>query len=177
MAAAYSSSNPARKKLYDVFINFRGEDTRNIFTDHLYKAFAEKKIKAYLDDERLEKGAEISSKLMKAIEESKISVVILSKNFATSSWCLEELRHILQCKETDEQIVVPIFYHVDPSHVRKQQESYAAAFTDLEQRFHEEMDKVQQWRKALTAVSNLSGWDSSVFKYFLITYNFLVWIY
>ena len=162
MAAASSSSNPTRKKVYDVFISFRGEDTRNIFTDHLYKAFSQKKIKTYLDEETLKKGDEISPALMKAIEKSKISVVILSKNYATSSWCLEELCHILQCKETDKQIVVPIFYHVDPSHVRKQQESYAAAFTALEQRFH--MDKVQQWRKALTAVSNLSGWDSSVIR-------------
>ena len=158
---AASSSVPFRKKLYDVFISFRGEDTRKTFTSHLYKAFVDKKIKAYIDEESLERGDEISPALMKAIQESKISVVILSENYATSSWCLEELCHILQCKETDKQIVIPVFYNVEPTNVRHQKESYATAFTAHEQRFCDKMDKVQKWKKALTTVSDLSGFDSS----------------
>ena len=164
MTASHSSSTPVRKKLYDVFISFRGKDTRNVFTCHLYKALSDKKIKVFLDEENLKKGDEISPAIMKAIQESKISVVVLSKNYASSSWCLEELCHILQCKEIDEQIVLPIFYHVDPSHVRRQQASYATALTALEQRFRYKKDEVKQWRNALTTVSNLSGWHSSVIR-------------
>ena len=85
MAAACSSSALARKKLYDVFISFQDEDTRNVFTCHLYDAFFGKKIKAYLDEESLEKGDEVTPALVKAIQESKISVVILSKTMLRPS--------------------------------------------------------------------------------------------
>lgn len=169
---AASSPVPAWKKRYDVFISFRGEDTRNNFVSHLYRDFCRKKIKAYIDEDSLSRGDEISPALKKGIQESKISVVVLSENYASSSWCLNELNHILECKETDEQIVIPVFYHVDPSHVRKQEGSYETAFAKHGQRLsdaeideaqvQEWMDMVQKWRNALTRVSNLSGWDSSV---------------
>ncbi|GMN51414.1 hypothetical protein TIFTF001_020554 [Ficus carica] len=143
--AASSSSVLAWKKRYHVFISFRGEDTRNTFVSHLYSAFCSKKIKAYIDEESLSKGDEISPALKKGIQELKISVVVLSENYASSSSCLNELGHILDCKEMDEQIVVPVFYHVDPSHVRKQQGSYATAFAKYEQHLNKDemMNDVQ----------------------------------
>lgn len=60
-------------KKYDVFLSFRGEDTRANFISHLHAKLRQKNIEAYMDD-RLEKGGEISPILLKAIEESKISV-------------------------------------------------------------------------------------------------------
>ncbi|PON87769.1 TIR-NBS-LRR-like protein [Trema orientale] len=162
-AASSSSSSSSTKKKYHVFISFRGEDTRKSFTSHLYNALCEKKINTYIDEESLKKGDEISPTLLEAIESSKISVVILSENYASSRWCLDELSHILRCKETNNQIVVPVFYGVDPSDVRKQQHSYASAFAAHEVRFKDQMDKVQQWRNSLTRVADLSGFDSSNF--------------
>lgn len=120
----------------------------------------QKKIETYIDY-RLERGDEISPALLKAIEESKVSVVIFSKDYASSSWCLDELVHILQCKKENGQFVLPVFYGVDPSHVRKQKESYAVAFAKLEERFNG-TNKLQEWRHALEAAANLSGWDSLV---------------
>ncbi|PON87768.1 TIR-NBS-LRR-like protein [Trema orientale] len=158
-----SSSQSSTQKKYHVFISFRGEDTRKTFTSHLYHAFSVKKINAYIDEESLRKGDEISPSLLEAIEESKISVVILSENYGSSRWCLDELNHILLCKETDSQIVVPVFYDVDPSNVRKQKGSYASAFTAHEVRFKDQTDKVQQWRSSLARVADLSGFDSSNF--------------
>ncbi|XP_024023124.1 LOW QUALITY PROTEIN: TMV resistance protein N-like [Morus notabilis] len=153
VSLAFSSS-----KKYNVFISFRGEDTCNTFTSHLYTALCQKKIKTYLDEE-LKKGDEISPALLKAIEESKLSMIIFSQNYASSSWCLDELNHVLKCKgKHHKQLVVPVFYHVDPSHVRKQNGSYGVAFARHEERLKDKMDKVHQWRIALAEATNLSSW-------------------
>lgn len=148
---------------HDVFLSFRGEDTRHNFTGHLYTALIHKAIKAYIDDKGLERGDEISRSLKEAIERSKISIVVFSKDYASSSWCLEELVHILRCRERNNQIVVPVFYHVDPSDVRKQKGSYGTAFEEHKDHIARK-GKVDQWRDALTTVSNLSGWDSQVIR-------------
>ncbi|XP_062076341.1 disease resistance protein RPV1-like [Humulus lupulus] len=149
----------APKNKYDVFICFRGEDTRCNFTSHLHKALSNNSLQVYMD-ERLERGDEISSALLKAIEDSKLSVIVFSENYASSRWCLDELVHILRCKERDEQIVVPIFYHVSPCDVRKQLGNFGVVFGELEKRFKNNSDRLTQWRTALTSAANLSGWDA-----------------
>ncbi|KAK9945843.1 hypothetical protein M0R45_011338 [Rubus argutus] len=65
-----------------------------------------------------------------------------------------------QQKERYGQIVIPVFYDIDPSHVRRQQGTYANAFASLEERFKDNMDKVNKWRQALTTAANLSGFHS-----------------
>ncbi|XP_024030242.1 disease resistance-like protein DSC1 isoform X1 [Morus notabilis] len=160
MAAPSCAPTSLMKKTYDVFISFRGEDTRNDFTSHFNAALCRKKVKAYIDEDRLEKGEEISSSLLSAIQESKICVVVLSGNYASSSWCLTELAHILRCKGVNKQLVVPVFYHVDPSDIRQQRNSYAAAFAKHETRFEDE--KVQMWRNSLKEAGNMCGWHVPV---------------
>ncbi|XP_068323680.1 disease resistance-like protein DSC1 [Pyrus communis] len=160
MADSSSDSDVACQEKYDVFLSFRGVDTRDTFTSHLYAALVRKKIETYIDY-KLESGDKIAPNLLGAIEKSKLSVVIFSKNYASSTWCLEELAHILECKDRYGQIVVPIFYGIDPSHVRKQQGSYGDAFAQLEQRFKDSMDKVLKWRAALTVAADISGFDAS----------------
>ncbi|XP_050146202.1 disease resistance protein RUN1-like [Malus sylvestris] len=157
-SSAATISSPRRK--YDVFLSFRGEDTRKTFTSHLHAALLRKKLQTYIDS-KLDSGDEIGPALLEAIEKSKLSVIIFSKNYASSTWCLDELVHILGCKERDGQFVIPIFYDISPSDVRKQQESYAVAFAKLEERFKDCMDKVLQWRDALEKAANLSGYDSN----------------
>ena len=62
----------------------------------------------------------------------------------------------MECEKKMGQIVLPIFYDVDPSEVRKQTGTYAQAFEEHEQCFKENIDKVHKWRAILTDVSNLS---------------------
>nr|XP_034920423.1 disease resistance protein RUN1-like [Populus alba] len=154
-----SSSFPRPGWHYDVFLSFRGEDTRKNFTDHLYTALQKAGILTFRDDDELPKGEEISSHLLKAIKESKISIVVFSKGYASSTWCLDELSEILDCRQTAGQIVLPVFYDIDPSDIRKQNRSFAEAFDRHEERFKEEMEKVQKWRKALEEAGTLSGFD------------------
>ncbi|CAN6685123.1 unnamed protein product [Malus baccata var. baccata] len=148
---------PPCQEKYDVFISFRGEDTRRTFTSHLHAALLVKKITTYVDD-KLKRGDEIAPALRKAIEESELSVIIFSKDYASSTWCLDELVHILECKEKHGQLVIPIFYDTLPSDVRKQRGSYA--LDPLEQRFENSIDKVRKWRDALTNAAYISGFDS-----------------
>ncbi|RXI06310.1 hypothetical protein DVH24_018352 [Malus domestica] len=103
---------------YDVFLSFRGEDTRTNFTDHFYKALDDKAITTFID-RQLKRGEEISSALLEAIEESRVSIIVFSENYASSRWCLDELVHILACRKSRQQIVLPVFYKVDPSHGTK----------------------------------------------------------
>nr|XP_008351874.1 disease resistance protein RLM3-like [Malus domestica] len=150
-----SSSLPPSWR-YDVFLSFRGEDTRTNFTDHLYKALVDKGINTFIDRE-LRRGEEISPTLLQVIEESRISLVIFSRTYASSSWCLDELVKILQCRESKQQIVLPVFYKVEPSHVRKQESSFGNAFTELVSKSGNNNEKVPVWKRALTEVANLSG--------------------
>ncbi|KAI8556050.1 hypothetical protein RHMOL_Rhmol05G0222500 [Rhododendron molle] len=85
---ASSSVSPCS---YHVFLSFRGEDTRKTFTDHLYIALGQAGFHTFRDDDGLEKGEDIKSELLKAIRELRISIIVFSKNYASSSWCLEEL--------------------------------------------------------------------------------------
>ena len=140
----------------DIFLNFRGEDTRDNFTDHLYYALKEKGFIIFKDDKELVPGNPISTKLLDEIEKSRMAIIILSENCAYSTWCLEELVKIVECIKGGLK-VLPIFYHVDPSHVRHQKETFAMAFDEHEKCLQENPEKVQIWRTALREVANLSG--------------------
>ncbi|RXI06228.1 hypothetical protein DVH24_018270 [Malus domestica] len=142
---------------YDVFLSFRGEDTRYNFTVHLYHALVHHGIRTFIDHSELPIGEEISSNLLEAIENSRISVIIFSENYASSRWCLDELVHILKCKESKGQMTRPIFYKVDPSDVRHQRNSYDTAFADHSLKYKNDLEKVQRWRTALTEAANLKG--------------------
>ncbi|KAK9995061.1 hypothetical protein SO802_024764 [Lithocarpus litseifolius] len=155
---ASSSSSSTHRLTYEVFLSFRGEDTRNGFTSHLYTALDQKGIYTFIDDEKIERGKSISPTLMKAINESRVAIVILSKNYAFSTWCLEELEEIIGCITKTGMTVLPIFYYVDPSSVRKQIGTFKQAFDEHEQRFKENIEKVQKWRAILKEVANTSGW-------------------
>ncbi|KAG5223826.1 TMV resistance protein [Salix suchowensis] len=153
-----TSSSYRHRWNYDVFLSFRGKDTRQQFTDHLYSALIQAGIHTFRDDNDLPRGEEISPQLLRAIEGSRISVVVFSRNYASSRWCLDELVKIIECRQKIHQVVLPIFYDTDPSDIRKQTGSYAKAFDDHQEHFKEEMEKVNGWREALAQAANLSGW-------------------
>jgi len=154
-------SNNAPESKYDVFVSFRGEDIRHGFLGHLAKAFPQKQINAFVDD-KLKRGDDISHSLFEAIEGSFISLIIFSENYASSRWCLEELVKIIECKEKYGQIVIPVFYEVDPTDVRHQKKSYENALVGHEKKYI--LSRVQKWRQALEKSANLSGIKSLDFR-------------
>ena len=152
--AAASSYSSSFQRSYDVFLSFRGEDTRNNFTAHLYDVLCRKGINTFIDNGKLERGQVVA-----AIENSMFSIIVLSQNYASSKWCLEELVKIVECRKSRDQSVVPVFYNVDPSDVRNHRGNFGEALAKHEENL-ENKERVPIWREALTQVANLSGWDS-----------------
>ncbi|KAL4588441.1 hypothetical protein LXL04_001331 [Taraxacum kok-saghyz] len=115
---------------YDVFLSFRGEDTRHTFTDHLYTALIQAGIRTFRDDDAVERGKRLKPELDKAIHESAISLIVFSKNYASSKWCLNEVLASIEEHETSsfKHEVIPVSYKVEPSDVRHQTESFKDVF-------------------------------------------------
>lgn len=150
-----SSSAPTGKCNFDVFLSFRGEDTRYNFTDHLFQHLKRVGINTFRDD-KLQRGEEIAQELLESIEGSRFSIIVFSENYAHSKWCLDELAKIMECRKKKDQIVLPVFYHVDPSDVRNQKGSFGEAFANHE--IHVDEEKVQRWKAAMNKAGSLSGW-------------------
>ncbi|RZB62066.1 TMV resistance protein N [Glycine soja] len=162
---AATTRSPA--SIYDVFLSFRGLDTRHGFTGNLYKALDDRGIYTFIDDQELPRGDEITPALSKAIQESRIAITVLSQNYASSSFCLDELVTVLLCKRKG-LLVIPVFYNVDPSDVRQQKGSYGEAMAKHQKRFKAKKEKLQKWRMALHQVADLSGYhfkDGDAYEY------------
>ncbi|XP_054789922.1 disease resistance protein RUN1-like [Prosopis cineraria] len=154
------ASNSTLTWKYDVFLSFRGEDSRLKFTDHLYHALTRSGIRTFRDDEGLERGEVISAQLIQAIKDSRCAIVVLSQNYADSKWCLDELQQILASMNEMGRRVFPIFYDVDPSDVRNQRKRFGEALANHGKRHRGNMDTVQIWKNSLSEIGNISGWDT-----------------
>ncbi|XP_071724840.1 toll/interleukin-1 receptor-like protein [Rutidosis leptorrhynchoides] len=136
---------------YDVFLSFRGSDTRNEFTDHLYRSLISVgtvPISVFKDDNSLEIGKDFNSGILNAIMRSKISIPIISENYASSKWCLRELVRIMDYQKSTLHTVLPIFYKVLPSDVRSLNGKFGEAFHLRKKRFDKE--DIQEGQRALT---------------------------
>ncbi|XP_052876342.1 TMV resistance protein N-like [Gossypium arboreum] len=126
-----SSSFPGQVK-HQVFLSFRGEDTRLNFTAHLLKALKDSGLNVFFDEDTLEKGEPLSPAVSQGIAASNLSIIVLSKEYASSKSCLAEVSNIMDRKHTQKHIALPIFYHVDPSDVRNLGGSFKTSFEDHE---------------------------------------------
>ncbi|KAI7729589.1 hypothetical protein M8C21_022007, partial [Ambrosia artemisiifolia] len=85
---------------------------------------------------------------------SRASIVVLSKNYATSTWCLDELVLILQQRRECNHFVLPVFYGVEVTDIRNLKGNFdiqvkpSSKWTD---------DNVNKWRTALKQVADLAG--------------------
>ncbi|XAR49411.1 hypothetical protein NMG60_11032608 [Bertholletia excelsa] len=148
---------------HDVFLGFRGEDTRKTFTDHLHTALENAGFRTFRDDDGIRRGEDIKTEINLAIKGSKISIVVFSDDYASSRWCLDELVIILEHKRSSGHVVLPVFYHVDPLEVQNQTGTFGEGFARLEERLkgelgeegNELMEKLEAWRAALEEVADL----------------------
>nr|KYP76799.1 TMV resistance protein N [Cajanus cajan] len=149
---------------YDVFLSFRGSDTRYAFTGNLYKALRDRGIHTFIDEEDLQRGHEIKPSLINAIQHSRMAILVLSQNYASSSHCLDELVTIIDSVKAKGRFILPIFYDVDPSHVRHQTGTYGEALAMHQERFtrdkenrKDNVDRLHKWKMALNQAASLSG--------------------
>ncbi|KAK2365734.1 disease resistance protein RPV1 [Trifolium repens] len=160
-----SSSFPNEYFNYQVFLSFRGTDTRYGFANNLYCALEDKGINTFIDHKGLQRGDEITPTLIKTINESRIYIPIFSINYASSSFCLDELVHIMLGSKEKGRLVLPVFYGVDPSDVRHQKGSYCEALAEHEKKFQnneKNMERLYQWKIALNQAANIAGYDFKI---------------
>ncbi|CAJ1975871.1 unnamed protein product [Sphenostylis stenocarpa] len=153
------SENNAPEIKYDVFVSFRGEIRKGLLS-HLTDAFKTKKINAFVDD-KLEKGEDIWPSLVAAIERSAILLIIFSPDYASSPWCLKEVAKIIECQEKYGRTVIPVFYNIEPTHVKHQSGSYQEAFAEHATKHETEQ---QLWRRVLDKSAGFSGIESTNFQ-------------
>ncbi|XP_023639286.1 probable disease resistance protein RPP1 [Capsella rubella] len=148
----------SRNWKHDVFPSFHGEDVRRTFLSHIMESFRSKGIDPFIDND-IQRSKPIGPALVEAIKGSKIAIVLLSKNYASSSWCLDELAEIMKCRELSGQTVMTIFYEVEPTEVRKQMGDFGEAFRQTCK--DKTQDRTEIWRKALEDVAQIAGYHSS----------------
>ncbi|KAI9108264.1 hypothetical protein K1719_020747 [Acacia pycnantha] len=154
---ALASSSFSYQWTYDVFINFRGEDTRHGFTGNLHNALKKVGVHTFFDDEELKRGDEIKPGLLNAIENSRMAIIVFSKNYAFSTFCLDELVQIHECIKRKGRLVLPIFYDVDPSEVRHLMGNYKKDLSMHMEKRRADEDKIQRWKLALHEVADISS--------------------
>ncbi|KAJ4980702.1 hypothetical protein NE237_031539 [Protea cynaroides] len=152
-----SSSIPSNYGLGKVFISYRQEDTGNTFTGFLHSALKREGINVFLDMKNLPRGQEILSNLFLAIQSSKISIPVISKHYVYGKWCLIELTEMVERYESNCQIILPIFFDVEPLDVKNQTGIVAAAFKKHKKKYEKQI--LERWMKALTVVGGILGYQ------------------
>ncbi|PWA47632.1 disease resistance protein (TIR-NBS-LRR class) [Artemisia annua] len=101
----------------------------------------------------------MDDELIKSIEDSRFYIIVFSKNYASSSRCLNELVKIMECHKSmvfkmTEHIVYPVFYDVEPSEIRTQSGAVGEAFARYNNK-----EEAGKWRQALKEAAYLAGWE------------------
>ncbi|XP_048131779.1 disease resistance protein RPV1-like [Rhodamnia argentea] len=155
-ASTSSSHDDGSGRGYEVFLSFRGPDTRLTIADCLYNDMIRAGIRVFKDNEELRFGEEIGGGLLQAINESRIYIPIFSKDYASSKWCLRELAHIVELsRDNDQKVILPIFYDVDADDVKLKTDLYQEALQNHKSDSGE--DLVKQWEEALREVARIRG--------------------
>ncbi|CAN6824976.1 unnamed protein product [Brassica oleracea] len=151
-------SSCPRSWKHHVFPTFHGADVRTNFLSHIIKELKSKAIDLFVDDD-MERSKLIGPELVEAIRGSRIAIVLLSRNYASSTWCLNELVEIIKCREGFGQTVMPLFYEVDPTDVKKQTGDFGKVFRKT--RKGKASEDIQRWKCALTEVAQITGYHST----------------
>ncbi|RHN59064.1 putative TIR domain, P-loop containing nucleoside triphosphate hydrolase [Medicago truncatula] len=152
-----SHNNSDQPKMYDVFLSFRGDDSRAKFISHLHSSLQNAAIHVFQDDDEIQRGDQISISLFRAIEQSRISIVVLSTSYANSRWCMLELEKIMEICRNKGLVVVPVFYDVDPSEVRHQKGQFGKGFDDLISKISVDESTKSNWRRDLIDIGGTAG--------------------
>ncbi|XP_039170348.1 disease resistance protein RUN1-like [Eucalyptus grandis] len=152
---------------YQVFLSFRGPDTRLPFTNILHQALVDAGIRVFIDDVGLQPGEKISN-LLHVIDNCKLYIPIFSKDYASSHWCLDELAKMVENtskhkEDGKEKVILPIFYDVKPKDVKLQTPLYKDVISNLEEEMEDQEHKfssenIKTWRESLE-VGGIKGWE------------------
>ncbi|PKI64655.1 hypothetical protein CRG98_014944 [Punica granatum] len=135
---------------YEVFLSFRGPDTRQGLTDVLYEYMDTAGIRVFRDNDELAPGDKITN-IVPAIKNSELCIPIFSKTFAVSSWCLREVERMVELKKE----IVPIFYQVSPDDVKLNTELFKKQLKEHEKKYGK--GQLEKWEEALRSIAKIKG--------------------
>lgn len=146
---------------YDVLLNFVGMDYHGFIALLQEELQTAGNLKILRCNESFKTGSFIPTTGIcpspQLIKRSRFAIVVLSRAYASSEFCLKLLTQIFLSME-DKNRILPIYYDVDPADVLYQTGSYAHAFTEHEQ-FAIYKSSLPTWRHSLEMVANLPGWN------------------
>ncbi|XP_010441808.1 PREDICTED: uncharacterized protein LOC104724939 [Camelina sativa] len=139
-----------------VFISFRGEDVRNCFLRIVVMILGSRKIN-WFTDTRLPVGENLEE-LFTEIKKSKIAIVIFSKRYSDSKWCMEELSIIEELARDGKLKVVPVNYKVSHSDVKHFQGEFGESFERLKDKYElKEPENILKWKASVESIAKRKG--------------------
>ncbi|KAG0607534.1 hypothetical protein M758_8G036000 [Ceratodon purpureus] len=151
-----SSSFAAMDVDYDVFLNHRGPDVKARFVSHLDEALRAAGLNPFLDKASLRKGDPAFTSIDAALKVAKVHVAVVSKRYAESKYCLNELVDMLRSGKP----VIPVYYEVEPAQLRwVENVPFAEAFEKHKRK--RTAEQVQEWTHALGRLAEITGFCSS----------------
>ncbi|XP_022642096.1 TMV resistance protein N isoform X2 [Vigna radiata var. radiata] len=160
----FGSSTSKLPQKYDVLINFNGEDIRRKFVSHLDYALSTVGLTTFLHEENAVKGMHIQQPILNLC---RVAIVVFTKTYSQSAWCLHELQQIIKWQETYSRHVLPVYYEIQPSDVRLQKGDFGKSFKATAQEtfpWQQLEHGMSRWSHALTKAANFFGWDERNYR-------------
>lgn len=146
---------PLQIEKYQVFINHRGPDAKLTHASLIYHRLRHCGLRVFLDGKELRGGSTLEDAIQGAISSASIHIVIFSKKYAESRWCLDELCWILRSSHERNTTIIPMFCDVEPRDLRDIEGGhYAEAFRSHQQNG----GVVPEWKEALEEAADISGY-------------------
>ncbi|MED6124339.1 hypothetical protein PIB30_058076 [Stylosanthes scabra] len=140
--------------MYDVYISFEPHYPSHPFISLLSAALKRAGLHLFLDNYIKPKSKDLI--LSSVIKGSRVSIVVFTTDFASTTWSLKELEKIMECRSSKRQEVVPVFYEVDPLEVLNQSGHFGEALLDTLERTSTNQAKVLSYRTALKEAAAIS---------------------
>lgn len=136
---------------HKVFINFRGIEVRHSFISHLENALITAGINVSIDNKEI-RGEDLTV-LFRRIEESKIALVVFSRKYMESEWCLDELAKIKERVDEKKLVAIPIFFKVKPAELKELLDEACESHSKV----HGTHINKKKWKLALECITSKMG--------------------
>ncbi|KAG0583652.1 hypothetical protein KC19_3G152200 [Ceratodon purpureus] len=155
-----ASTSGAVTENFDVFLNHRGPDVKTTFVAHLEDALRCAGFRPFLDARSLMKGNPALKSIDQALDAAKVHVAVVSKRYAESKYCLNELVAMMRSGKP----VIPVFYDVEPVDLRWVENGpFAEAFLNHKSKGRTQK-KLHEWTHALGALADITGFCLANYK-------------
>ncbi|WVZ16431.1 hypothetical protein V8G54_009413 [Vigna mungo] len=159
-----ASSVSKLPRMYDVLINFTGEDIRRKFVSHLDSVLSSVGLTTFLQHDNAVQPKHIQEPILNLC---RVAIVVFTETYSQSACCLHQLQQIIEWHETYGRHVLPVYYEIQPSDVRLQKGDFGKAFRETaHQTFSaQELEHgMSRWSHAITKAANFFGWDDCNYR-------------